>query len=244
MKRTGLLLSFVAAALVLAGCSGGQAATTSSATPTYPAYEQIIRDYWAAFNQYDLEKCVSYLEPAYAERRRSGIESELDQFQMGKILGVQMVVDSVSAPATMEDGRLEVKVTMKIWPRGLSDDRYLMYYLVEVDGVLKIARQTDDPDKTPPGREPQNLAAEVVGNSQVNLTWEERSSAETGVLVRRSTDRAAQTDVVDVTLPADSNSYTDTTVEPGTTYYYRVYAFNKAGNSDQSNIVTVVIPAS
>ena len=226
------------------GCGGKAPTSQTSAQATTPAYEQVIRDYWAAFNAYDLEKCVSYLDPAYAETRRKGIESELDQFKFGKVFGIKMVVDSVSAQATMADGRLDVRVTMKISPGGFSDDRYLIYSLVQSGGVWKIARQRDDPDKTPPHSEPENLEVESVSATQVKLVWEEVSSRETGVRVERSPNALFEVDLVTIDLPENSSTYTDTTVTPGVTYYYRVRVFNKAGASDPSARVKVAVPAS
>ena len=247
VKRLRAILLLAAVSMLLSGCGGGETkvSTTRTTAPavTYPAYEQVIRDYWAAFNAFNIEKCLSYLEPAYAVSRRPGLESELEEFKKGRMLGVKMVVDSVSPPATMENGQLQVQVTMKITPRGLSNDRYLIYDLVSLDGVWKITRQRDDPDKTPPGREPENLKAETVTVSQVKLTWEDKTSRESGYLVERAADKSFQTSLVSFTLPVNSTSYTDTTVAAGATYYYRVFAFNKAGNSDASNRIDVTIPA-
>ena len=43
-------------------------------------------------------------------------------------------------------------------------------------------------------------------------------------------------------LTVSERSYTDLTVVAGRTYYYRVLAYNAAGNSKPSNVVRKVIP--
>lgn len=69
--------------------------------------------------------------------------------------------------------------------------------------------------------------------TQLEITWDDRSSSENGYKVYRSTSSG----VTDTTgtmigdLPADSQSYTDSGLQPGTTYYYQVYAYNDQGSN-------------
>ena len=85
---------------------------------------------------------------------------------------------------------------------------------------------------------PSNLAATAVSASQVNLTCTDNANNETGFVVQRSAD-GGKTWVTIATRPADTTAYTDTSVSTGTTYYYRVFAFNDLGDSDFSNVVSV-----
>ena len=83
---------------------------------------------------------------------------------------------------------------------------------------------------------PADLTA-TSGDSEVSLNWEAVEAAET-YNVYRST---APTDSVDgppVNESLSSPSYTDTTAENGTAYYYRVTAVgSEGGESDASNEV-------
>jgi hypothetical protein len=92
---------------------------------------------------------------------------------------------------------------------------------------------------------PSNLRAQVKTkpNLRVNLTWRDNASNETGFRVQRSSDGGVTwTQIAQV--GANVTSYSDTSVVGGTTYRYRVYAYNAAGDSGYSNIVTASTPGS
>ncbi len=80
---------------------------------------------------------------------------------------------------------------------------------------------------TPPV--PAGLAA-TAGSAQVNLTWSASSGA-SGYHVKRATTSGGP--YTQVAAPA-SNSYTDTSLTNGTTYYYVVSAVGSAGESANS----------
>ena len=240
---SSVVLAIVLAAAACAGC-GSKSTTSTALAATYPPYEALIRAYWDAFNHYDLEKCMTVFAPAYAETKRAGVEADLKNFEQGRILGVKLLVDSVSPLATLADGTLEARIVLKISPRGLSDDRYLIYNFVTENSKLLISRAYDDPEKTPPGSAPKNVKALSISSSQVTLTWEYKSSRATGVRLERGSDRGFKNDYLTVDLPKDITSYTDTTVKPGMIYYYRLYGFNNAGASAPTDRLEVNVPAS
>ncbi len=83
---------------------------------------------------------------------------------------------------------------------------------------------------------PSNLTVlpqktEVVG--EMLLGWSDNSSDETGFGIERSIDGTSFTSLGSVA--ANVSTYTDMGLSAGQTYYYRVYAFNSAGNSSFSN---------
>ena len=81
---------------------------------------------------------------------------------------------------------------------------------------------------------PANLSATAVSASQINLSWTDQSTNETGFQIERKTG-AGGTYALIVTAAANATSYSDTGRVEGTTYFYRVRAVNGAGNSAYSN---------
>jgi hypothetical protein len=75
--------------------------------------------------------------------------------------------------------------------------------------------------------------AEVVEAASLRLTWNDRSSNESGFAVQR---QAADGSFVQLaTVSANVTSYTDSGLTSGRTYCYTVRAFNSAGSSDPTN---------
>ena len=81
---------------------------------------------------------------------------------------------------------------------------------------------------------PSNLAVSVVSSSQLNLVWVDHSGIETGFKVERSTSSGSGFSQIGTTA-ANDVTYSSTGLSSGTTYYYRVRAYNGAGNSGYSN---------
>ncbi len=81
--------------------------------------------------------------------------------------------------------------------------------------------------------DPANLVAAAVSQSQINLTWQDNSSNETGFKVERSLDGSTGWTLI-TTTAANATSYSDTGLTAGTKYYYRVRATNSAGDSNNT----------
>lgn len=84
------------------------------------------------------------------------------------------------------------------------------------------------------GAAPTNLV--VAGSwDQINLSWQEGFSSESGFTIERSTSSDFSENLVSFNVDGgDSTSASDTTTLGGVTYYYRVAAVNDAGSSDWS----------
>ncbi|HTL73742.1 MAG TPA: LamG-like jellyroll fold domain-containing protein [bacterium] len=86
----------------------------------------------------------------------------------------------------------------------------------------------------PPPAAPSSLAATTISSSQINLTWSDNSTNESSFLIERSLNNVNFSQIA--TTGADATAYSDTGLDAGTTYYYRVRASNAGGNSPYSNV--------
>ena len=73
-------------------------------------------------------------------------------------------------------------------------------------------------------------------SSEIDLSWND-GDTETGYRVERSSDGATGWAPV-ATLGQDVTAYSDTGLIADTTYYYRVFATNAAGDSAPSGVVS------
>ena len=75
----------------------------------------------------------------------------------------------------------------------------------------------------------------------VNLAWDDNSINEDGFTVERRVEGGAFSELASVA--SNVTSFKDTTVMQGTTYSYRVKAFNSTRDSVYSPLATIVVPA-
>jgi uncharacterized protein (TIGR02145 family) len=87
---------------------------------------------------------------------------------------------------------------------------------------------------------PTNLSGTVISTNQINLSWSDKSTNEDGFKVERKI--GAGTYIVVATLGTNITTFNDMGLTPNTTYTYRIYAYNSAGNSlTYSNELTLTI---
>jgi hypothetical protein len=85
---------------------------------------------------------------------------------------------------------------------------------------------------------PTNLTGAVISTTQINLSWTDNATNEEGYKIERKTGAGNYT-VVGSTS-SNMTTFSDLGLTPSTSYTYRVYAYNSAGNSLQySNEVTI-----
>ena len=91
---------------------------------------------------------------------------------------------------------------------------------------------------------PSSLSAAAVSASQINLTWTDNSTDETAFVVARSASSGGPyADLA--TLGANVTSYSNTGLNPASTYFYVVRAVNAAGasaNSAEAGATTLAGP--
>ncbi len=97
--------------------------------------------------------------------------------------------------------------------------------------ALSSAQNIATPTITTP---PQNLAATVLNDTSIDLTWDVPSSDGGSALVNYYVYRNS-VNIQTVTSPL---SFSDTGLTPNTTYTYQVYANNNVGMSASSNTIT------
>lgn len=129
-----------------------------------------------------------------------------------------------------------MRVANNIWLRQLV---LTCIYTIGVVGVLASggggSGDDSDPTSTAPPTAPTGLNATATSSNSISLGWMDNSIDETSFVVQRSTTSGSGFATI-ATLGANTNKYTDTTgLLASTTYYYRVYATNGAGDSGFSN---------
>jgi hypothetical protein len=88
---------------------------------------------------------------------------------------------------------------------------------------------------------PSGLSAAAVSDSEIDLHWTDNSDNEGEFRIERDTSPDFGSPVVAATW-ADSTSYADIELSPGTTYYYRVRARNATDSSGYSNTASATTP--
>jgi len=73
------------------------------------------------------------------------------------------------------------------------------------------------------------------------VTWKDNSSSESGFEIERCGPDDPAVKML-INIAADNSVYTDTVVQPASTYYYRIRAFNSAGYSAWTDTLTVITP--
>lgn len=78
---------------------------------------------------------------------------------------------------------------------------------------------------------------------QVTLSWDAPAEVISGYRIERSTNRNNWANLVSFVSPGTGITFTDVTALPGVRYFYRVVAYNAAGESAPGDTLTVNVPA-
>jgi hypothetical protein len=95
-------------------------------------------------------------------------------------------------------------------------------YAVTAGGIVEM-----------PPEAPGNLITTAISSSQINLSWTDNSSNETGFKIERKTGSGSFSQIA--TVSANTTTYNNTGLTPLTTYVYHVRAYNAVGDSGFSN---------
>ena len=88
---------------------------------------------------------------------------------------------------------------------------------------------------------PSNLSATAISKTEIDISWTDNATDETGFKIERS-DRNNANFVQIATVGANVTSFSDTGLKKNTTYYYRVRATNANGDSAYSNEASATTP--
>jgi autotransporter-associated beta strand protein len=88
---------------------------------------------------------------------------------------------------------------------------------------------------------PTGLVATAVSSTQINLSWGDTNIHETGFVIERSLTNTTGFAVLG-NAAANATAYSDTTVGPGETWYYRVTATNTLFSSTPSAVASATTP--
>jgi hypothetical protein len=91
---------------------------------------------------------------------------------------------------------------------------------------------------------PTGLGATPTSATSVALNWTSNSNLQTGYHLDRATDSGFTQNLITQNLPPTPGTFVDTVagLAPGNTYFYRIRAYNGAGDSGNSNVSSVTIP--
>ncbi|MBN1415985.1 MAG: fibronectin type III domain-containing protein [Bacteroidales bacterium] len=84
---------------------------------------------------------------------------------------------------------------------------------------------------------PSSLSVDSVTKSTITLKWIDNSNIEKGFRIYRSLSSSSGFTLIS-TLSANITSYTDNSLQPATTYYYRINAYNDDGSSVYTPVLT------
>jgi len=110
------------------------------------------------------------------------------------------------------------------------------YYKVSAyNGNVEGPQSNNPASATTPPNAPDGVSASINSAGDVIISWSSMSNA-TGYYIYRSTTFSGTYNKIG---SSSTTPYTDNSGSPGTTYYYKVSAYNSGGEGPQSNYVDV-----
>ena len=105
-------------------------------------------------------------------------------------------------------------------------------------GTFSSGSIVPDPTPTPTvPAAPSNLSGSALSTNQIRLQWTDNSSDETGFRILRKIGASGA--YTTLTVLANSTTYTDNNLAPGTQYFYKAQAYNTVGSSADTAEISV-----
>ncbi|MFA5794913.1 MAG: fibronectin type III domain-containing protein [Candidatus Brocadiia bacterium] len=194
-------------------------ANTTTPTPTIPNAPTSLASTTIASFRIDLSWVENSLnEDGYKIERKTGVAGSYQQI-------------GVATTATYIDAELFGNTTYYYRIRA---------YNTAGDSAYSNETYATTPAATVPNA-PTSLVATIITSFRIDLTWTDNANNESGFKIERSPDGTTYTLMANVNT--NVRSYSDTSLNYSTAYYYRVLAYNEAGDSAYSNVVNGTTPA-
>ncbi len=132
--------------------------------------------------------------------------------------------------------------TVKTYTDATALSGHAYQYEVEAFDAATTSPASKAASVVTPLAAPTGLTASLSGLT-IKLTWTDADSSATGYYVLRSTDNVHFSQLAALNT-GSANSYSDSATAYGTTYYYKVEAFNAIATSAASGVASKATPAS
>lgn len=110
------------------------------------------------------------------------------------------------------------------------------------DGFSGYSNETSATTLPDPPLSPSGLTVKAASNTQIDITWKDNSSNESGFKIEQKLNSALTFTQIGTVGP-NVTSYSSTGLNANTKYTYRVRAYNATGNSSYSNLAgTATLP--
>lgn len=154
----------------------------------------------------------------------AGSQSFLESYNVGEQpMGVACPKNGDFAYVVNQTGNSVSKIDIENQSVTLIND-------VSIDGAFALGAFIGG---TPPAA-PTDLSAVEKGYNKIDLSWIDNSSDELGFRIERRLETEDRYTHV-ATVGADETAYTDSGLKGGTSYTYRVRAYNEAADSDYTS---------
>jgi hypothetical protein len=155
------------------------------------------------------------------------------------VAGYRVFWGAVAAPASVIDVGTNTEATITGFAPG---QRYYLY--VTCYSTFGLESEPSDPVFYTPGESvpaaPSTLTGVFEAPNEITLHWSDNSGNELGFMLMRRT--ASETTYTPISIPANTTSYTESGLDPKTRYFYKLCAYNDAGESQPSTEINVLTP--
>jgi hypothetical protein len=223
-----------------------RSAILSSVTPT-PSLTGIT----STGGRLDLSTVISSVQPNPSPSTPTGLSASA---ALASVAGPSVVTLTWTAPAdalsctvkraTSATGPFAViasGVAAQTYSDSVTANGNTYYYVVSSVNASGESANSAAASAKPSGPAPKNLTATAASRSQINLSWVDQSSDETGFKVEISTNKGASYSQLG-TVAAGGTGAAITGLSPNSTYYFRVRAYSSTGNTAYSNIASQRTP--
>ncbi|MBI5654777.1 fibronectin type III domain-containing protein [Candidatus Uhrbacteria bacterium] len=119
-------------------------------------------------------------------------------------------------------------------------NRDLLFPPVVQQPIVQQPETPEPPAPEPLPTAPSDLTATSTNPQSASIAWIDSASNENGFRLERADEQGIFQGVT--SLPPNSTSFIDSSVQPGKSYRYRIFALNQTGDSPASNEASATVP--